>query len=80
MNRNRRVTITILTLAALALATAAYAPHSETLTRLANNNASITPCGATPAFQSPSPDVASAQAPKYPAPSEDEIARGHSGL
>jgi len=72
MNRNRRVTVTILTLAALALATAAYAPHSETLAKMAQNNASITPCGAVPA-------LSNSPTPKYPVPSEDVIARGHSG-
>jgi hypothetical protein len=74
MKSNRRVTVTILALAALALATAAYAPHSSTLTKIAQTSAPITPCGAGPALTTGS------GTPKYPAPSEDVIARGHAGL
>ena len=73
MKSNRRVTVTILALAALALATAAYAPHSSTLAKIAQTSAPITPCGSAPALTTD-------QTPKYPVPSEDVIARGHSGL
>lgn len=78
MNRNRRLTVTIVTLAALALATAAYAPHSETLAKMAETNAPITPCGAPQTFAT-STDIASTQTAKYPVPSDDVIAQGHSG-
>ena len=80
MNRDRRMTVAILIVAALTVATAAYAPHSATLSRMAQNTASVSPCGAvTPLSAQPAATAVASNEPKYPVPSEDLIAQGHSG-
>ena len=82
MKRNRIITpVMVLILALLAVAAAAYAPHSATWRGVAQNNVIYTPCTAPATFRST--ELASAQQaakkPLYPVPSEDVIARGHSG-
>ena len=80
MNRDRRITVMILVVAALTVATAAYAPYSSTLSKMAQNSASISPCGAvTPLSAQPAATALASNQPKYPVPSEDVIAQGHSG-
>lgn len=80
MKRNRIITpVLVLILALLAVAAAAYAPHSATWRGVAQNSVIYTPC-TTPTLHSTEP--ASTQAvkkPLYPVPSDDVIARGHSG-
>ena len=80
MNRDRRFTVVILVVAALTVATAAYAPHSSTLSKMAQNSASVSPCGSvTPPLAQPAASTLASNQPIYPVPSEDVIAQGHSG-
>jgi hypothetical protein len=73
MNRNSiKSAVAAFTFAAAVIGLAAYAPHSEALSKLSRENASIAPCAG--GFQS-----ADLSGPKYPVPSPDLIARGHSG-
>jgi hypothetical protein len=81
MNRDRRMTVAILVVAVLAVTTAAYAPYSSTLSKMAQNSAPISPCGAvTPLSAKAAPTALASNQPKYPVPSEDVIAQGHSGV
>ena len=82
MKRNRIITpVLVLILALLAVAAAAYAPHSAKWRGVAQNNVMYTPC--TTSMTLRSTELGStrqaANKPLYPAPSEDVIARGHSG-
>jgi hypothetical protein len=80
MNRDRRIIVMILIVAALTVATAAYAPYSSTLSKMAQNSASVSPCGAvTPLSAQPATSALASNGAKYPVPSEDVIAQGHSG-
>ena len=73
MNRNSiKSAVTAVAFAALVLAAAAYAPHSEALSRLSRENAYVAPCAG--GFQS-----ADLSGPRYPVPAPEVIARGHSG-
>ena len=82
MKRNRIITpVLVLVLALLAVAAAAYAPHSATWRGVAQNNVLYTPCRSTMTLRSTElgPTQQTAKKPLYPAPSEEVIARGHSG-
>lgn len=73
MNRNSiKPAVAAFAFAALVIAAAAYAPHSEALSRLSRENASVAPCAGGFA-------AADLSGPKYPVPSPEVIARGHSG-
>ena len=81
MKRNRIVTpVMVLVLTLLAVAAAAYAPHSAAWRGVSQNNVMYTPCSTNTLR---STELASTQQgakkPLYPVPSEDVIARGHSG-
>ena len=74
MNRNSlRSALTAFVFAAVVIAAAAYAPHSEALSRLSRENAYVAPCS-TAGF--PTTDLSG---PRYPVPAPEVIARGHSG-
>jgi hypothetical protein len=91
MKRSRLVTpVMVFTIALLAVAAAAYAPHNARLRGLAQENAMYVPCSSTlviPTTASSSkadavkerPTQQASSKPLYPVPSEDVIARGHSG-
>lgn len=70
-------TVTTFAFGALVVAAAAYAPHSSALAKFAQKTAYVAPCS-TIGFPA-SNETKPTQVAAYPVPSEDVIARGHSG-
>ena len=85
MKRNQVITpVLVFVLVLLAVAAAGYAPHSSNWRRASQNTAMYVPCNSTIALRSTDAGPAqvatqSANQPLYPVPSDDVIARGHSG-
>lgn len=74
----KQFTATLLALGSLTLGAAAYAPHSTTMKSLARKHAYVAPCSTDP-FPAQNAAAPATQAEAHPVPSEDVIARGHSG-
>lgn len=85
MKRNQLITsLTICALALVTVASAAYAPYSPRWVRVSDENRPYAPCRSTSILgvtdsSTTKPVQKASNEPLYPVPSEDVIARGHSG-
>ena len=74
-------TVTTFAFGAFVVAAAAYAPHSAALAKIAQKTVYAAPCSTIgfPASNFATPKEKPQQVAAYPVPSEDVIAKGHSG-